>query len=163
MNTNTFIGYGRYLERNDISNEGSIDDYEMFLEFREAQCKEFEVDNTEVIIKDYYDNLPQKTKEYMEFLDYILEAIDLYELVIIKGEDWDEFYNSDDMEREMNLAGWCQANNFYDKFEEITGTDIWKFESCFISSKYIDTYTYNTMNLIVNINGINQRFIIDRV
>jgi hypothetical protein len=124
-------------------------------------------DDTESIIKNYYDNLPQKTKEYMEFIDFLLNSQTWdNDIVIIRGEDWDEFYNNfdpNDEDMEMKLAGWCQADNFYDKFEEITGTDKWKFESCFISSKYIDTYTYNTMNLIVNIDGTNQRFIIDKV
>jgi hypothetical protein len=163
---NTFIGYGRYLERNNIPDEGSIEDYENYLIFQEAQCKEFEVDDTETFIKNYYDNLPQKTKDYMEFFDFLLECQTWdNDIVIIKGEDWDEFYNNFDPneERDMNLAGWCDADKFYDKFAEITGTEKWKFESWFISCKYIDTYTYNTMNLIVNINGINQRFIIDRV
>jgi len=110
-----------------------------------------------------FNNLPQKTEEYLEFISFLLEQENWSnDVVIIKGEDWDEFYSSDDIEYEMKLE-YCDARSFYDKFAEITGTDKWKFESYFVSSKYIDTYTYNTMNLIVKINNVNQRFIIDAV
>jgi hypothetical protein len=155
---NVFINYGRYLERNDISKEGSIEDYETFLEFQEAKMKEFEGDYC-------FEKLPRKTKEYMEFVDFLMEQQAWeHDLIIIKGEDWDEFYSRiNDDEYEMKIVGWVQASEFYDKFAEITNTDKWKFESAFISSKYLDTYTYNTINLIININGINERFIIDCV
>ena len=110
-----------------------------------------------------FNNLPQKTEEYLEFISFLLEQENWSnDVVIIKGEDWDEFYNTDDDEYEMKLE-YCNASKFYDKFAEMTGTDKWKFESYFVSSKYIDTYTYNTMNLIVKINNVNQRFIIDAV
>lgn len=154
---NVFIGYGRYLERNDIPKEGSIEDYETFLQFQDAKMKEFDVD-------DCFKKLPQKTKEYMEFVDFLMEQQGWeHDLIIIKGEHWDEFYSTNDEDYEMKIDGWVQADKFYDKFAEIINTDKWKFESAFVSSKYIDTYTYNTINLIVNINGKNERFIIDCV
>lgn len=109
------------------------------------------------------EDLPQKTEEYLEFISFLLEQEDWErDVVIIRGEDWDEFYSTDDEEYEMKLE-YCDARNFYDKFAEITNTDKWKFESYFVSSKYIDEWTYNTMNLIVKINGRNERFIIDAV
>jgi hypothetical protein len=100
----------------------------------------------------------------MEFVDFLMEQQGWeHDLIIIKGEYWDEFYSTDDDEYEMKIAGWVQASEFYDKFAEITNTDKWKFESAFVSSKYLDTYTYNTINLIVSVNGKNERFIIDCV
>ena len=120
----------------------------------------------ETIINDknaYESNLPQRTIEYLTFLDFLQEQWNWdNDLVIISGEEWDKFYSTDDIDYEMKLDI-VNSEDFFNKFAEITKTDQWKFESTFISSKYLDTYTYNTMNLIVKIDGINQRFIIDCV
>ena len=115
------------------------------------------------LIEKHNENLPQKTEEYLEFISFLLEQENWErDIVIIKGSDWDEFYSTNDEDYEMKLE-YCDAGSFYDKFAEITGTDKWKFESYFVSSKYLDTYTYNTMNLIVNIDDNIERFIIDAV
>lgn len=154
---NTFIDYGRYLQRNDICDYGDIDDYENFLIFKEAQEKEFEVE-------DYYDNIPQKDKELMDFNDFLKKSMDWEnELIIVTQEAWDYFYENIKSEEDMDISAYVQANEFYDKFAEITGVEIQDFDKCFVSSKYIDEWTYNTINLIVNVNGTNQKFIIDRV
>lgn len=121
-------------------------------------------ENEKEVIKKYYENLSQKTEEYLEFISFLLEQEEWdREVIIIKQSDWDEFYNTDDEDYEMKITAYVQASEFYDKFAEITGTDECKFESSFVSSKYIDTYTYNTMSLIVNIEGNIERFIIDCV
>jgi len=111
-----------------------------------------------------FSNLPQRTIEYLTFLDFLQDQRDCdNDLVIISGEEWDKFYDpATDDEYEMKLDI-VNVKNFFDKFAEITKTNQWKFESYFVSSKYIDEWTYNTMNLIVKINGINQRYIIDCV
>ena len=57
--------------------------------------------------------------------------------------------------------GMMVFKDFYDEFEKITGINHWKFEECFVSTKYIDERTYNTMNLIIDVNGKRERFIID--
>lgn len=125
-------------------------------DYYKAQEKEFDIDI-------YENNLSQKTEDYLEFISFLLEQEDWQrDVIIIKGEDWDEFYSTDDEDYEMKMVI-VQASKFYDKFSEITNTNEWEFESYFVSSKYLDTYTYNTMNLIVKINNVNQRFIIDCV
>jgi hypothetical protein len=114
---------------------------------------------------DYYENLSQKTEEYIEFLDFIIkqESWDK-EIEIIKGEDWTDFYSEEHEENyDMKIFGWVQASEFYDKIEKLFGLELKEFENNFISSKYLDTYTYNTINLIVNINGKNEGFVIDCV
>lgn len=115
-------------------------------------------------IKDYFENLPQKEIERMNFEDYLLESIKWdYDIIIIKGEDWEEFHNNlDDEDYEMKLE-YSDGVKFYDKFKELTGIGLLEFDECFVSAKYIDENTENSMNLIVKINGINQRFIIDCV
>jgi len=154
---NTFINYGKNLERNNISGYGTIEDYETFLQFQEAQEEEFNVD--------VYENNPSpKAEDYLMFVDFLIEQEKWQrEVIIVTESDWNEFYDSNDLDREMKITAYVQANEFSDKFAEITGIDELKFESCFVSSTYLDTYTYNTMNLIIKINGVNQRFIIDCV
>jgi hypothetical protein len=114
--------------------------------------------------KDYQNNLSQKTEEYLEFISFLLEAEEWdNEIVVIKSEMWDKFYETDDEDYEMEIADHFSASDFYDKFAKITKTDKWKFETCFVSAKYIDEVYYNTMNLIIKINDRNERFIIDIV
>lgn len=120
----------------------------------------------ETIIKtqQFESTLSQRTLDYLTFIDFISEqADDEGNLIVTRQEEMDRFKASNDIDREMKITAYVQANEFSDKFAEITGIDELKFESCFISSKYIDTYTYNTMNLIVKTNGKNERFIIDCV
>jgi hypothetical protein len=155
---NVFINYGRYLERNDIPKEGSLEDYEIFLQFQKGQEKEFEID-------DCIEKSSQRIKEYLEFIAFLKEKQDWgNELIIIREDDWNEFYNRiNDDEFEMKILDYVQASEFYNRFAQIANADELKFESVFVSSKYLDTYTYNAINLIVNINGRNERFIIDCV
>lgn len=117
-----------------------------------------------IINNDYESNLPQRTIEYLGFLNFLQEQRDWdNDLVIISGEEWDKFYDpTTDDEYEMKLDI-VNVKDFFNKFAEITKTDQWKFENYFVSSKYIDEWTYNTMNLIVKVDGLNQRFIIDCV
>jgi hypothetical protein len=103
-----------------------------------------------------------KDEEYLEFLSYICDKENWdQELVIIRKEDWDGFYNTDDEDYEMKIAGWVQASEFYDKFQELFGLE--EFENNFVESKYLDAYTYNTIELTININGKDDVFIIDAV
>jgi hypothetical protein len=155
---NVFISYGRYLERNNIAKEGSIEDYEKFLSFKDAQEKEFE-------LGDSFQKSSQNNEEYLDLLAFLLEQEDWdRDLIIIRKDDWNEFYNRiNDDEFEMKILDYVQASEFYNRFAQIANADELKFESVFVSSKYLDTYTYNAINLIVNINGRNERFIIDCV
>jgi hypothetical protein len=161
-----FTGYGRYLQLHQIEND-TIEDYENYLltleDEKYIQEKESEVNDINNNVEYYSSRIRQNNDEYLEFINFLLEQEDWSnELVIIKGEIWDEFYSTDDEEYEMKME-YCDAKSFYEKFAEITETNIEEFETNFISSKYIDTYTYNTMNLIIKINGTSQRFIIDAV
>jgi hypothetical protein len=116
-------------------------------------------------IKDYYDSLSQKQLERMDFEDFLLDAIKWQEdVIIIRGEDMDEYkkigMKDDDYEIKMQYT---DGIDFYKKFKEITGVGLEEFDKDFISAKYIDLETENSMNLIIKVNGINQRFIIDKM
>lgn len=151
----TFIDYGRYLEKKNIIQD-DFNYYERYLQ------EKYEAEECEQYQKEFYNNVPQKTIEYTEFLCFILEQTEWQnDLIIIKQEEWDRFWNSKDSdEKDMDLII-VQAKDFYDEFEKITGIDHWKFEECFVSTKYIDERTYNTMNLIIDVDGKRERFIID--
>lgn len=101
--------------------------------------------------------LSQKDIEYTELLCWLLEQKNWeYDLTIIKGEHYDAFMNSDDeVDMKMKII---EAKDFYKEFRKISNVDIMD-ESCFISMTYIDD-SGNDVNLIVNDNGINKRYII---
>jgi hypothetical protein len=141
---NTFINFGRFLEKNKIDGQGSIDDYESSLVLEDQR---------------------QRTKEYTEFLTFLKEKQDWgNELIIIREEDWNEFHNRiNDNEFEMKILDYVQANEFYDKFANLVKINTEEFEDNFVSAKYIDDYTENTIELIININGKDEIFIIDCV
>ena len=149
----TFTGYGRYLEKNNVIQD-DINYYERYLQekYESEECEQYQ--------KEFYSNVPQKTIEYTEFLCFILEQTEWQnDLIIIKQGEWDRFWEAKD-EKDMNMII-VQAKDFYDEFEKITGINHWKFEECFVSTKYIDERSYNTMNLIIDIDGKRERFIID--
>jgi hypothetical protein len=150
-----FIGYGRYLEKNYINEQGSIDDYENYLHNRERLELELEENCTGYQLNS---NLSDRDIEYTEFLCWMLEQSDWdYEIAIIKESEWNRFWESkiEDDEIGMEIV---QASDFYDEFEKLVGID--DFDECFVHMKYIDELM-NSVNLIVNVNGVNQRFIID--
>lgn len=155
---NVFINYGRYLERNSIPDEGSIEDYEMFLQFQEAKQQEFEINDNDDV-EDI-----EKEDEYLEFLFFLSKASEWdNDLVIIKKHDIDSFNNSDDEDKELNLSGWCQAEEFYDTFEKITGINSMLFENCFKGAKYLNDITYNSILISIYVDGNIEEFIIDLV
>jgi hypothetical protein len=63
----------------------------------------------------------------------------------------------------MKIASYVQASQFYDRFYELVGINVTQFENNFVSAKYIDDYTYNTIELTINIDDKDQVFIIDAV
>jgi uncharacterized short protein YbdD (DUF466 family) len=144
-----FIGYGRYLEKNSINEQGDISDYENYLHNREEEnCTNYQLNN----------DLSDRNIEYIEFISWILEQSHLDEqLNVIRQEEWDRFWESEDKDDEIDMEI-VQAGDFYKEFEKLVGID--DFDECFVHMKYINELQ-NSVNLIVNINGINQRFIID--
>ena len=109
-------------------------------------------------IAEYQNNkLSQKDIEYTEFLCWILEQRDWEnDIMIIKGNEYDRFMesdNNDDEEMDMKIV---ESDNFYNQFKEITNVDIMN-ENNFVSMKYISR---NDINLILRANGMNQRFVI---
>lgn len=146
-----FISYGRFLEKNNIENQGDICDYENYLHNREEQestenCTDYQLNN----------NLSDRDIEYTEFLCWMLECRNWdNEIAIIKGEEWDRFWESkiEDDEIDMKIV---QASDFYEEFEKLVGID--DFDECFVHMKHIDD---NSVNLIVNVNGRNERYYID--
>jgi len=109
-------------------------------------------------IAEYQNNkLSQKDIEYTEFLCFMLEQKEWkYDICIIKGEHYDNFMNSDD---EVNMKMTIiKAKDFYKEFRKISNVNIMD-EDCFVSMAYIDD-SENDVNLIINDNGINKRYVI---
>lgn len=103
-------------------------------------------------------NVSSKEIELTEFQCWILERKNWDEqLNIIKQEDWDRFRNSKDEYRELDII-YIDTNDFYNKFEQLFG--IYDFDENFVSMEYIDELQ-NSINLIIDINGVSQRFRID--
>lgn len=138
--------------------------------FKGLKSYENEVDksNEPMELKKVLDNhnefLEQKQEDYLDFLAFLSEQEDWdRELIIIRKEDWNEFYSTDDKEFEMKIASYVQAGEFYNRFAELVGIEPKEFEDNFVSTKYIDKNTENTIELIINIDGKDQVFIIDAV
>lgn len=126
--------------------------------------KSKELTELKQVLDSHKEYLKQKQETYLELLAFLSKQQDWQrDVIIIKGEDWDEFYSTDDEDYEMNILGYVQACEFYDKFPELVGIKSEDFDNNFVSAKYIDDYTYNTIELTININNIDQVFIIDAV
>jgi hypothetical protein len=122
-----------------------------------------EMDNLEKdyqeIAKEQYERISQRDIEYTDFLCWILEQTNWdNQLNIIKGEEYERFMESDDKEDEMDFV-MIESKDFYEEFKKITGINLLSDEN-FVSTKYIDN---NSVDLIVKVNGINKRYIIDVV
>jgi len=129
----------------------------------ENYCVKEEMDKTwneedYIGIAEYQNSkLTQKDIEYTDFLCFILEQKENeYDICIIKGESYDKFIDSDDeVDMEMVII---EAKDFYEEFKKVSNIDIMN-EKCFVSMTYIDE-NENDVNLIVNNNGINKRYVI---
>ncbi|NRU52398.1 hypothetical protein [Clostridium beijerinckii] len=90
------------------------------------------------VLDNHNEFLRQKQETYLDFLAFLSEQQDWdRELIIIREEDWNEFYSTDDEDYEMKILGYVQAHEFYDKFTELVGIDTTQFENNFVSAKYI--------------------------
>jgi hypothetical protein len=112
------------------------------------------------IIKNEYYTSP-RDEELTEFLCWMLEQNDWdHEIGIIRSEEFDRFWNSKIEDDVMDMK-MVQADNFYEEFEKFIGIN--DFDECFVHMKYIDYICCNSVSLIMNVNGILQRFIIDLI
>jgi hypothetical protein len=104
--------------------------------------------------------LQQRDDELTEFQCWIFERKSWDEqLNLIRQEEWDRFLNSKDKDKELDII--CiEPSDFYNEFEELLG--IYDFDKSFVHMNYIDELK-NSINLIVNVNGVNQRFRVDVV
>jgi hypothetical protein len=98
-----------------------------------------------------------RESELTELQCWILERKNWDEqLNLIRQDDLDKFYESnEDIELDMVCI---QPSYFYNQIEELL--DIEDFDKSFIHMKYIDELQ-NSINLIVNVNGKYQKFIVD--
>lgn len=104
----------------------------------------------------YQNTINQGEDEHLKMVQWINgHKEEDFPFMIIKGEEYDRFHNSDDKDDEMDMKI-AESNNFYNKFKEITGIHLLN-EDNFVSMKYIGS---NDINLIVRANGMNQRFVI---
>jgi hypothetical protein len=103
-------------------------------------------------------HVPQQREiELTEFQCWILERKNWDEqLNIIRHDELDKFYESNkDIELDMVCI---QPSDFYNQVEELL--DIEDFDECFVHMKYIDELQ-NSINLIINVDGKDQRFRVD--
>jgi hypothetical protein len=147
-----FIGYGRYLEKNNIENQGDICDYENYLhnieQLEECNEKEFQLNNS----------MPTRNNDLIEFQCWVAEQTELdNEIIIIKEDEWDRFFSSNIEDDEMDMEI-VQADDFYEEFEKLV--DIKDFDENFVHMEYIDE-VQNLISLIININGKDEKFMID--
>jgi hypothetical protein len=149
-----FTGYGRYLQEKGIKND-TIEEYENYLYNKEQQEA---TENSIYVCQRLNNNTPDKDSEYTEFLCWILEKTEWdNEITIIRQEEWDRFWNSDIEDDEMDM-GIVYASDFYNEFERLVGIE--DFDECFVHMKYIDELQ-NSISLIVNVNGKDERFRVD--
>lgn len=135
-----FIGYGRFLERFEIEAEGTLEDYETYLMELDKQSEQ------------------QRQDEHLEFICWILEQKNFdNDIMIIKGEEYDRFMDSNIEDDEMNMII-VNAENFYSKFKETTNVNLIDIDN-FLSMTYIDEGR-NDIEIILNIDRIEERFII---
>jgi len=135
-----FIGFGRWLGSKGITDQGSICDYEDYLCEWDKQKEQ------------------QREDEHLEFICWINYKKEYeFPFMLIKGIEWDRFYSSDIEDDIMDMQI-VEYDELYAKFKEITGVDLMKLDN-FVSISYIDE-GQNDIELIVNINGNNERFII---
>jgi hypothetical protein len=105
----------------------------------------------------------EKEEEYSVFLSFIKTATQWdNELMIIRRQDWNEFYNSDDEECEMKIFGHIMASDFLSDFGYLIGIDNSEFENYFVGAKYIDNQN-NIIEIIIRLNESEETFIIDMV
>lgn len=106
----------------------------------------------------------ERMEEYLELQCFIQEA-EKWEsqLVIIRKENWNEFFSSNDEEREMKIEDYLDASDFFDSFGQVVGHDDLELKDIFVNWKYIDEQTYNTIELVVDIDNKEEIFIIDVV
>ena len=135
-----FVGFGHYLEKLGIEDEGEIYDYENFL---------LEVDKQLEL---------KRQDEHLQLLKWIDENTDVYfPFKISTREEFDRFYNSDDEDDIMEMQI-VECDEFYARFKEITGINLLS-NNDFVEMSYIDE-GQNDIEIVVNISGNNERFII---
>lgn len=139
---NIFIGFGHWLERLGIKGNGSLEDYECYLNMLDKQ-KELE-----------------RQDEHLKMLKWISDNESInFPFKITTGDKWDEFWNSYDEDCEMDMIT-VECDEFYIKFKEITGINLLELSDNFVSMSYIDE-AQNDIEIIINdVNGNNKRFII---
>lgn len=135
-----FVGFGHWLERLEIENEGSLEDYENYL---------LEMDKQQEL---------KRQDEHLQLLKWIdeNESTDFPFRIITKIE-WNRFYNSDDEDDIMEMIS-VECNEFYGRFKKITGVNLLRIDQ-FISMKYIDD-GHNDIEIIINVDGKQEIFVI---
>ena len=100
----------------------------------------------------------KKEDELIEFQCWLVEQYDWdNEIIIIKEDEWDRFFSSkiEDDEMDMKIV---QADDFYGEFEKLVGIE--DLDESFVHMKYIDE-VQNLISLTININGKDEKFMID--
>lgn len=147
-----FINYGRYLEKNGISGQGDIEDYERYLCQDEEISEDQEDEEFRELCLENNMKISQRDREYEEFLNFIVE----------NGKDgWDNdiaIYKKEDYDSgRFDKVIYCKADDVYD----VIGIDIWEFEKCFVSTTYIENL--DVYRVVVNICDVNKEFVIHGV
>jgi hypothetical protein len=124
-----FIGFGKFLFQKGINDEGSISDYEDYL---------LELDKQ---------NELKREDEHLELICWISEQQEWENnFMIIKKEDWDKFWNSNNEDEVMDMII-AEHDEVYTKFKEMTGVDLLEIDNI-VSMTYIDD-ARNDIEIIV--------------
>jgi hypothetical protein len=125
-----------------------------------------EIDQTELdkpnesrgIVENY---LNQKNDEKLEFMCFLTEQSEWdSNVIVIRKEEYDRFMKSRDEDDILDLKV-VLADDFFNEFGSIVGIEDLDFDNCFVSAKYIDEKTYNSIELVIRVNGKEEIFIID--
>jgi len=100
----------------------------------------------------------RREDEHLALLKWIDENQDTdFPFMLITKDEYDTFIQADDEDYIMDRQV-IEGDEFYIKFKEITGVQLLYLDE-FISMSYIDE-ARNDIELVVNINKDNKRFII---
>jgi len=135
-----FVGFGHWLEQLGIEDEGSISDYEQYLNMLDKQLE------------------LKRQDGHLQLLKWIDENTDVYfPFKISTREEFDRFYNSDDEDDIMDMQI-VECDEFYARFKEITGVNLLS-NNDFIEMSYIDE-SQNDIELVVRVDDNNKIFVI---
>ena len=150
-----------------MENVLQLNNYEEYLRNREKELTDIEMakinDESNYIVKiekekmtELYlaQGLTDKQIDLDNFNFYLLNNQE-YQLVVIRENEYYRFMNSDIEDYIMNI----KLVDYEDFYEKAFGIDLWEFEKNFVSISFMDE-NQDMINIILKVNGVNERFVI---